>query len=344
MQPLDTPATLIDSQGRPHLGHFAGSVPVVNGRDCDYRTPLGRPASARQRHFHYKQFQYFGLVSDELLLGCALADTGWLGLAFFYLFEPKTGRLREYTWRSPLAHALTLSDSPVAGESRFRQGRVDIRMDYEHRANGLRKRLRVMLPDTRLEVTMDEPPEYPAMSLCTRTGINGWTYANKVAGLPVHGSLTHRGRDTDLGALDAGGHHDFSAGYMRRETFWNWACLSGRVDGHWLGLNLSCGVNETGFTENCLWLDNQLIKVDLVRFDYERDDLMQPWRVRSGDGRVDLRFTPLGRHREHMNLMLFASNFQQIFGRFTGTLRDAEGRPLNVDGLHGFVEEQYAKW
>ncbi|HAD45536.1 MAG TPA: DUF2804 domain-containing protein, partial [Alcanivorax sp.] len=114
--------------------------------------------------------------------------------------------------------------------------------------------------------------------------------------------------------------------------------------GRRLGLNLSCGVNETSVNENCVWVDGRRIKVDGTAFAYDRDDLTQPWRVDSRCGQVALRFTPLGSHRERLNLGLFASNFQQIFGRFDGEIRVAGESPLAVHGLHGFVEEQYAKW
>ncbi|WP_111656291.1 DUF2804 domain-containing protein [Isoalcanivorax indicus] len=342
--PEDLPAQLVDDQGQVRFGLFPGTLPRINGRDSDHRTPMGAPASRWARHFHYKQFQYFGIISDALLAGCAFAHTGYIGIAFFYTFEPATGRLREFTWRSPLGRALQMSASPVSGESRFRQGKVDLRMGYAREGETLVKTLQVDIPGLTLEARMVEEADYRPMSLCTRTGVNGWVYANKVAGVPVQGSLRSDDTVQDLPSLGACGHHDFSAGYMRRETFWNWACLSGTVNGQHLGLNLSCGVNETSHTENCLWLDGALIKVDTTVFEYDRDHLLTPWHVTSNDGQVDLRFTPLGNHRERMNLGLFASNFNQLFGRFEGTLRLHDGRTLSVRNLYGFVEEQYAKW
>lgn len=337
-------ARLIDARGQVAFGLFPGSVADINGREADYRTPMGRPASRFARHFNYKQFQYFGVISDDLLAGCALADTAWMGIAFFYLFEPATGRLVEHTWRSPMSRALRMSASPVQGESVFQQQGVDIRMGYQPHDGGLRKTLSVTLPSLTLNVAMDESAAYEPMSICTRTGVNGWVYANKVAGVAVDGTLQRDGSTLSLRDLNACGHHDFSAGYMRRETFWNWACLSGHAGGHRLGLNLSCGVNETSFTENCLWLDDRLIKVDTTVFDYQRDNLLAPWQVRSNDGQVALTFEPLGNHREHLNLGLFATNFNQLFGRFTGEIRLADGETLAVRNLFGFVEEQYAKW
>ena len=338
------PATLVDDQGQVALGVFPHTVAHINGREADYRTPMGKPASRFARHFHYKQFQYFGIISDQLLAGCAFAHTAYLGMAFFYIFEPKTGELKEYTWRSPLGRDLNMSASPRVGESHFKQKGVDIRLGYQDNQGSLTKTLSISLDGLSLEAVLSEGDQYQPMSLCTRTGVNGWVYANKVAGRTVTGNLTRNGHRQDLSELGACGHHDFSAGYMRRETFWNWACLSSKVGDTRIGLNLSCGVNETTFSENCLWVDDVMVPTAGVIFDYHRDDLMQPWQIRSLCGQVNLRFTPSGNHKERLDLGLFASNFNQLFGRFDGDLTLKDGRTIPIQAHYGFVEEQYAKW
>ena len=341
---LTLPDLLVNRSGQPHWGIFPGSVGHINGLQADYRSALGEPVPRWKRRFHYKQFQYFGVISNDILIGCALADTAWLGLAFVYVFDARSGKLQEYTWRSPLARAMQMSESPVEGESHFRQSGVDIRLGYRNDSGVLIKTLTINCKALSVQAEMAETSPFTPMSLCTRAGINGWVYANKVAGMPVTGQLTLADEKMDLSALGACGHHDFSAGFMRRETFWNWACFSGRQCGNLVGINLSCGVNETSYTENCLWLNGELIKVDTVRFDYNRDDLMQPWRVTSIDGQVELSFTPMGNHREKLNVGLFASNFNQLFGQFHGVLRPAGRAAVEIRQLNGFVEEQYAKW
>ncbi|MFZ5756634.1 MAG: DUF2804 domain-containing protein [Pseudomonadota bacterium] len=344
--------TLITPDGQVRLGLFERPPADINGRDFDYRTPLGRPQSALARHLHYKQFQYFGVLADRVLAGCALAHTGYVGLAFVYVHDLATNTLTERTLRLPLGRGLAMSRSPVEGESRLAASGAGIRLGYRRHADGsLLKTLQVRLhgrtPMT-IDAELPEPASYRSLPLCTRTGINGWTFANKVAGLPVSGRISAAGQDYDLAGLGACGHHDFSAGYMRRETFWNWACLSGRVRTggreRLLGLNLSCGVNETSFSENCLWLDGQRVATGLTRFDYDaRDPVGRPWQVRTADGSVDLAFRPAGAHTEKMNLLLFATDFKQVFGHFHGTVM-VGNETLAVAGLPGFVEEQYAKW
>lgn len=334
-----TPPLIVD--GQPRLGYFDDSLRKLNRGEFRLHTPFGKPASRLADWLGFKEFQYFGITSQRLVCGCALAHLRHVGAAFIYVCDLDTGELFSRSFRSPLGLGLHLADNPVEGESRFRASDADIVMRYGDSPR--RKALSIRIgQDFRLEADMPEDGFQP-MSLASRVGYTGWAYTNKTAGLAVQGALEWKGRRLDLADVDALGHHDFSAGFMRRETFWNWACLSGRAGGHRIGLNLSCGVNETGFTENCFWIDGHLVKVDLARFDFDRRDLLQPWRVWSEDGKVELRFTGLGQHRETLNAGLVASRFRQLFGRFDGELRTADG-VLSVQGLPGFVEDQYIKW
>jgi hypothetical protein len=339
------PARLIDEAGVVHLGEFVRSVREVNGSSFDYRSPMGARQSAWARRFHYKQFQYFGVMSESLLCGCALAHTGYLGLAFVYVYCTKTRRMVSETFRLPLAYGLLMSTSPVVGESVWTSPGADIRMIYQEDTKaGLTKSLSVRTTKgLHITANMQESHAFQARALCTQTGVNGWTYANKVAGIPVAGTVQSQLGTFDFSNLDAMGHHDFSAGYMRRETFWNWACFSARVGGHELGLNVSCGVNETSYSENCLWIDGTLIPVGLAQFTYDRSNPNGIWRVQTSDGAVQLVFTPAGVHSERMNLAVFASRFLQYFGQFSGIVR-CKGENIPIHQVWGFVEDQYAKW
>lgn len=335
---------LIQANGQPHYGLFPRAPGEVNYRDFDFRSPMGRRLGAWHKRRSFHQFQYFGLISDQLIGGCALADLSLVGIGFVYLFHPASGRMIERRFKRPLGSGMQFSQAPDNGVWELRSGRNLLRM--ENRGASREKCLRVELDDgTRIEAAFSElQPAFQPLCLCTPAAVNGWVYAQKVAGLRCTGSVHSALGDFDLGALDTFAHHDWSAGYMRRETHWNWACLSGQAGTQRVGLNLSCGVNETSFTENCFWLDGELIKVDSVRFAYDRERPLAPWCIDSFDGQVALRFEGQGLHQERLNLGLLASNFKQVFGRFRGVLRPA-GRPaVPIDNLWGFVEDHYAKW
>ena len=311
--------SLLDANGRPILGLFEQTPARVNWRDADYRSPLGRRHGRLRRRLAYKQFEYFGIVAPDLFAGCALADLGWVGAAFMYVYVPSTGAMESISIRRPLGRGLHLTHQPVTGHSHLHCRRATAHLRYSAAGRALQVETRSGLE---IDASFAEGPDHcQPMSLCTQTARNGWVYARKIAGTRVYGQVTGAGVTRDLGEIGAFAHHDYSAGFMRRETFWNWACFSAQVGDRRLGLNVSCGVNETGFSENCLWLDGARIAIGPTHFDFRRDDLTAPWTVRSACGALDLEFVPCGRHTERLNAGLIASDFRQDFGFFSGRLQ-----------------------
>lgn len=330
---------------RPRFGRFADAVGGINLEDYTHRTPMGARASRFAAWSGFKQFEYFGLISDGLLFGCALAHLRFAAVAFVYVYVPGRGMLVERSLRMPLGRGLQQSRSPREGVSTWQGGGLEVEMRYH--AAPRAKDIRLQLGELSVAARCDEQAAgFEPMSLCTRIGRNGWVYAHKVAGVPVSGTLQLGAERFDLATLGAYAHHDYSAGYMRRDTFWNWACFSGRGrGGEHLGLNVSCGVNETSHSENCAWVDGRLHPLGLCQFDYDWDrPAQQPWRVQSSDRALHLRFTPEGAHVEQLNAGLFASDFKQIFGRFDGALQLSDGRRVEIERQWGFVEDQFARW
>ncbi len=336
---------LIDGGGDVRIGIFAEPIDDVNHRDFELLSPFGKRVGRWRRHFAFNQFQFLGALCEQLVFGCAMADIKYAGTAFVYCYEPATRRFAEYSLRQPLARGMRFDQQPETGTSVFDAGGNRIEMTASTRPR--QRRLVAQLHSgVAIDATFseEEPPIQP-MFICTPAGATGWVYARKTAGHAVAGRLRWDGRTFDLAASGARGHHDWSAGYMRRQTFWNWGCLAGRTaDGRIAGMNVSCGVNETSFTENCFWVDGRLHKLDTVVFDYDRRDLTRPWRLTSFDGRLQLSFRPEGRHSENINAWIVASNFNQLVGRYDGWLQTAAGERIAITQMLGYAERHYAKW
>lgn len=345
------PYSLINSHGKPHFGRFSQAVNDVNVKDADYRTPMNKKANKWQRHFHFKRFQYFGGISEDLIFGCALADLRYLGAIFVYVYRTSDQKMLTWQFKKPLAYGLEMTNRPDNGVSIFKSGKKSIQMRYQLNAQGERRKILEIDFGDALKISAEtlEDKSYEEMALCTPTAVNGWVYAQKTAALPVTGSIKCALGSFDLPQLNCYGHHDFSAGYMRRETFWNWACFSGQANdshskAHNIGLNVSWGVNETGYSENCFWVNGVLHELPQVQFKFDRDDEHSTWRISSEDKQIDLSFVPEGMHKEHLNAGLMATNFKQIFGRFKGHLVTKDGQRFEIESIYGFVEDQYSKW
>ncbi|MDX1754427.1 MAG: DUF2804 domain-containing protein [Marinobacter sp.] len=330
---------LIDEQGRPYLGVLPEPVDTINYLDYDLRTVMDRPRSGLARRWRFNQFQFISVMGPDWLLGVAIVDLKLVSNAFFYLFDFRSGDLYERSMLQPLARKTRMEPRPEAGVSRFARGGTEILIEPSAHARRLRIRdgHRVTADLTLLR---DDDP----LRVTCQAGYNGWVFTRKSAGLPVTGAVSWEGREYHCDDRFRGT-IDWSCGYMRRETAWNWACLAGQsADGRSVGLNLAAGVNETGVTENALWIDGRCHKLDMARFEFDRQAPESPWRVTTSDGRVDLRFVPSGVRQERMDILLLASNFRQYAGTFEGLVRDEAGREISVDGLRGLMEDHFARW
>ncbi len=334
---------LVDASGDVRIGIFDQPILDVNYRDHALTDPFGRPAGQLARRFGFKQFQFLGALSDDLVFGCALTDVRWVGTTFAYCWEPATRRFAEWSFVRPLARGVHFTQTPESDACAFRSSKARVTMIASPTTPPERRLVATFGGALAIDAVFVEDGIEP-MRICTPAGATGWVYARKTAGQRLSGTLTWDGRTFDLGKLAIRGHSDWSAGYMRRRTFWKWACLAGDAGGRVVGMNLSCGVNETSFTENCFWLDGRLHKVDTVAFAYDRRDLMKPWHVSSYDGRVALDFHPEGKHAEHVNALVVATDFNQLFGRYCGSLTTAAGERVTIDGMLGYMERHYAKW
>lgn len=335
------------ANGRPPFGILKEPVGALPRDAFDLRKPMGGKASWIARKLGFKHFQYMGAVSDELFVGCAIADVGLVTNVFAYIFNPISGHMQQRGWQTWRGNKFSYNPNPDKGESRFEssQGSVIMRAQRSPGGEKQTKQLLVEFKDgLYIDLQFEDGPPYEPMRICTQTGATGWTYAQKVAGVAATGVVNSELGEFDLAKLNAFAHHDFTAGYLRRETHWHWACFSGVASsGETLGLNLSCGVNETSFTENCFWCDGKLVKVDTVLFEFDPDDLDQTWLISSYDQKIELRFTPLGAYRTRQNALIAATDFNQLFGYFDGVIRTAD-KDIKVDRMYGFAERQYAKW
>ncbi|MFT4974727.1 MAG: hypothetical protein ACI8S6_000610 [Myxococcota bacterium] len=331
---------LIDQNGDVRLGTFDEAVEVINHADYDLWTPMDRPAGWLRRRLGFNQFEFFGLLSDNMVVGAAISDVGYVSAAFAYLHNRESGESVVVAQKLPLGLGARLVQTPESGLSEF----VGFGLRIEMSALGNVRSLRVRSRRLTIDATLSEG-QRPPLRLCAQAGENGWSFTRKSAGHAITG--TAKLRSGSPIALDGmRGIHDWSAGFMRRETFWSWAaCSTTHEDGTVIGLNLSSGVNETGFSENVIWLDDTRHLLPQVRFRYDRRALDHPWQITDSAGRISLAFVPaLTAHSERISALIVASNFRQIFGHYTGRIELDSGKVVTLQGAPGFAERHFARW
>jgi len=336
-------ANFVTKKGNVPFGFILPPAGLINYKDYHLKDACRRdlPASARDEQFVH--FHFMGFTSNHFIAGCSLSKSSLQTAVFFYLFDrQKNEVVLKKGCRIEDGNAdLTLN--PDAGSSRLKSKGMEVTfMISPHKQS---RELIIFLDGQEVLNLLIEGKEIDTLRLCTPTGPSGWTYVQKVAGAKASGHLNWRGAIFELEADEATAHYDFTAGFLRRETFWNWACVTGiSASGDLIGLNLSNAVNETGASENALWLNGKMSAITSVFFDYNPENLNSPWGIHDQNKLIDLTFHPDGAYTAFHPDSPTPVDFSQLFGTFSGKVTDQKGKSVYIDYLPGFTERQYSVW
>jgi hypothetical protein len=327
----EIPAQFLDPRtGAPAWGTYRGVF---------RRVDLGPITRDRFECFATQKRWFYGAITAEpLLLAFAIVDLGYAAHAFACAYEHGRGLLVD---RSMMG---------VPGVCRVAQKgdrRIDAR--FLHPSGSLRVLARdgdpaieaaIRLADLEVRAALETrgaPPPITAVAPIPRGHVN---VTEKGALLSVRGAALVAGRRVALDGACAG--YDFTQGLLARRTRWNWAFLVGcAATGERVALNLVQGF--VGEPECVAWIDRELIPLAEGRFEFDRDAPESPWRIRTEDLAVDLRFEPGAVHAEQRDYRLVRSRFVQPLGAFSGTIRAAD-RVFRIERALGVVEDQDVTW
>ena len=333
--------SLIGIDGRPRFGIYSGPLTSLN---LDNFRPYGMKDSASSTKgwifkYRIKRWEYLGICNNDIIFGIAVVRLGYMCNLFAYLFDRRSARISEYNVITPGGGAATFEGTSLTGEITFESGKTAVRMTSDSETITVEGSIK-----SELSVSLSFRKYREPLVCLTRVSLKGFSYTHKEAGIPVRGTIRHKGVSWDIQEEQSFGVRDYTLGYLARQTFWNWASGGGMdKEGNRIGFNLVQGVNETGFTENAFWVNGRVVKTDVVDFRYDDLDLLKPWHIESNDGRVRLQFLPEGKRSANIHAGLIVSKFHQPFGRFEGTLRDGD-QVCELQNVSGFTEEHYAKW
>lgn len=325
-----TPApTTVVADGQPLHGRYAGRIARI-----DWAALQPRP-SWLWRRLHHKRWHYVGLGNEQVFIGVAIVDVGWVCSAFAYGFDRQRRRLLA-DWSQDGLPGLQagVSDEPLAGAHAWFRG-PGARLLLQEA--GGRMRLQVDTRALRIDAELDlAGMAAPLLAIGPIDG--GQAHATqKTTALPVRGWAEAGGQrfalDGAWAAIDA------SNGLLARDTAWRWASAH-RPD---VGFNLQQGY--FGHQENVLWLDGQPIPLAAAQFEFDAARPLDPWRVRTDCGLLDLVFTPEGARAANKNFGFAASRYIQPVGTFAGTVRAShEATPRQVGDLLGVTEDHFSRW
>jgi hypothetical protein len=336
MSPLPpAPNDLADERGAPRFGAYAGAV-----RDTSLARLSGRyRRSGLGRLAVEKKWLYVCFASPTTITTAAVVHFGYVAGAFFYVFDRGTRRmLFDRSIKVP-SRLVEVADSAAECRAAMR----GLRSSFLIEASSLGGRVRVSLPGASFDATLaPQNAPVPLSAICPVPG-DRVTMTLKSCCIPAEGEVQIGSSSTRL--ENAFACLDYSHGFMARRTHWHWASGSGRLaDGRVLGLNLVEGHNDGPVSENGLWLDGELMPIEAAHFRFDPDRPTEDWTIETESGSARLRFRPEGCRSESFDFGLFASEYCQPVGSFSGTVRGPSGATIEIAGLPGVTENHLSVW
>ncbi|GMV43957.1 MAG: hypothetical protein AMXMBFR64_56730 [Myxococcales bacterium] len=345
MEILPAPEHLVDAEGRPAIGVFDGPP---RHADLERARVVSRgvrlpPALARLR---LKQWQHVALITPSTFVGLAIVDAGFLRTTWCHVVDRASGRRFEHSRKGPL---LDLRVAPDLWDDRCHVRARGYDATIENRLSaGEHRILFEIAGDPAVSGTLRCPHDLAAdQPLVVSLPVGGGRamYSLKAA-LPLEGTLRVGDRTQALDPRSCHAIWDVHKAHYPRRTFWNWATFAGRdAAGRRVALNLTRNVNEDDATwnENAAWLDGHIEHLGPATFHFDPARPLDPWRLGTADGAVDLVFRPQGERREDLRAGLVESVFRQPYGTFDGTVR-VRGERVTVEAAFGVCEDHRAVW
>jgi len=227
MELKETPERIVEDKRIAEYGAFRTPFEEINMSEARIAV-AGREMPGLYGRMRLKEWQHFGVVSDDFYFGFAIVDARYLGNSFCYFLDRNTGKMVEHDRIAPPGIAKVAREL-WEGVCHFRFFGYDIRVD--NRLNESRHHLEVDIKGStknpsitaEIEVTEDLEKTQPLVLVSPLKGERP-SYTHKVA-CPAEGEIKFGGmpysfdRDTGVALIDV------TKTFFPYNTFWNWATV-----------------------------------------------------------------------------------------------------------------------
>lgn len=349
MELKETPGKMVEGGEIAGYGAFKNPFRDVNIKDAKISV-LSREMPLAYSRARLKEWQHIGIIGDDFYFGFAIVDAKYMGNSFCYFLDRSEGKMVEYGRIAPPGIARVARDL-WHGECRFNFAgyriEIDNRLEYDHH------RARVCIdgssgkPGIEASIVISEDLNR-IQPLILMTPLRGGrpAYTHKVA-CPASGEIRLGSKHFTFGEDSGIALIDEQKTFFPYRTFWRWATCAGHDSkGRIVALNMSKGISidEEEYNDNVLWVDGVISFLGVSRFEFNEDDVLEPWHIGTGGDSCVLDFQPEGERWGNINFLVLVSNFHQPYGSFRGVAFDSGGGEHKIRDYFGVTEHHLARF
>ena len=298
------------------------------------------------QRYRLKKWDMYHMTTPDHYLSFLIA---WIGYgAFFgaYVYDRKARSGMDDMHIRPARPELAMMRDSTSGRTEYRSKKAEATFEVE----GEWRRLKVSFPEfagigLRAEIELYLPADHESICGVHLTSPRRMHYGHKINCMTAHGEMRLGSNTFRLDPKSSFGALDFGRGFYPPKLFWYWATASGRdAKGKLMGWNLGHGNSPTGTAENAVFYDGRLHKIGVTRCRAPDRDLMEPWRVWTDDGKLDLTLVPENVRHNELDLGYLYTTGRPALGLFSGHITLDSGEEIKVRDLFGLFEWVDQRW
>jgi hypothetical protein len=295
-----------------------------------------------------KEWDYYSIMTPDYHLDITLANISWLVLATVNYTDFNTGDATHNLFIDGNPAALDLPPDPYDSIT-FGEG--DNMLSFQVTPTG--RTIGFSFPQSDLfgpafsgEVHIEDNPAGESLVTAMPFAEPGrFFYTDKIFALPASGTFEIEDQSFVIPAGESWAVLDWGRGVWPEEFEWGWAGAGGLVDGVRFGFNIGFGDEDNSRTTGSAVLyDGVLHKLGEIEWQYNADDLMQPWQFTSLDGRFEMTLDPAADGSMVLDLGTYRANTTKVYGHCTGEVVLDDGTALTVSDILCFAEHCIQAW
>lgn len=336
---ITTPSNLLDEKGQLIQKGWSRDLVLNYHRN-----------QVKASKYRIKEWDYYCILTEAYGIAFTLSDLGYLGFIAATVFDFNFGTEISASISTPFPMGkFNLPSGSKQGNVVFQNNRLRLSYILENDKRIIEVNWKNFAGDKDLtgKIELEQNPTDDSMVIATPFADNprAFYYNQKINCMPATGEVRLGERVLKFTPEDSFGVLDWGRGVWTYANTWYWGSASGMINGHRFGFNIGYGFGDTSAaTENMIFYDGKVHKLDQVTFHIPPDDFLKPWRFSSNDGRFELEFTPILDRHSNTNVLIIKSWQHQVFGRFSGEVILDDGQKLKLDNFLGFAEKVVNRW
>ena len=299
--------------------------------------------------FRIKEWDYYLVMGQGFAGAFTISDDGYIGLQSVSLltFGNEPWEHTETVLNAFPMGKLKLPSDSSTGDTSYSDKRLQMKFSPKDGVRRITCHFERFCENKPFDcdITLAQP-DMDSMVIATPWDKKHHFYYNqKINCMRASGYMEYDGKryefdpKTDFGTLDWG------RGVWTYDNTWHWGSGNADVDGHAFGFNIGYGFGNTvAATENVLFYDGKVHKLDDVTFHIPESSYLDPWKFSSSDGRFEMDFVPVLDRAANLDYKIIVSDQHQVFGRMSGKAILDDGTEIQIRDVMCFAEKVHNKY